>query len=239
MLIIDKEKLADTVIESFENAKSNVSASNCTYHHKTQSFISNNIPCYDINKVKRGSYFVDSFVSFFADMRGSTKRIKDIGITKAFLTLHTIVPTMIYIIEKFNGSIVDVPGDGVMALFKDNKQYSLQNNNINAETIAVHTANEIFVALRDIVNPLLEQHDIPPVTFGIGIDSGEVIVTKVGTNELSDLKALGSSINNASKHSNGNNEVYISKRVYDNIPYNIKIDFKKSIEQDWYYKEMG
>lgn len=54
-------------------------------------------------------------------MRNSTTRAKQIGSAKTFLTMHGIMPAMIYIVEKYQGHVIDLPGDGVMALFKKNK----------------------------------------------------------------------------------------------------------------------
>lgn len=239
MLIINRDDLTKTVFNSFENAKNNKCSCNYSKDRKKQKVISNNIPCYDINSIECGAYFSDSFVSFFADMRGSTRRFKEIGIRNTVLTMHALIPTMIYIIEQCNGNIVDLPGDGVMALFKGNEEHCLQTNtqNINSETIAIHAADELLKALRDIVNPLLKEHNIPPVTFGIGIDTGKVIVTRIGTNRITDLKAIGISIYNAAKHCNGINEICISHEVFNKVPEKTKSLFKPSVEEGWYSKK--
>ena len=237
---IDRDELTRTVLESFEKAKNSLCTADYPAHKKTQDVISNNIPCYDIHEFERGSFVLDRFISLFADMRGSTKRISKIGMTKTYLTMHAIIPMMIYIVEQSNGNIVDIPGDGVMALFRVNETYdvSLGKPENNSETIAVKAAMEFLKALEEIVNPLLLDNKIPPVEFGIGIDTGKVIVTKIGTRRIADLKIIGDSVNNAAKHSKGKNEVFISKAVYQKIPLSLQEDFKNDVENEWYFASL-
>jgi class 3 adenylate cyclase len=233
MFITDKNDLWEIVNESFQKAKKGIKHYDVFLQWKPQQIISNNIPYYDICKLERGTYIEDFFVSFFADMRNSTERGVNIGIENVFLTIHAVAPTMIYIVEKYQGGIVDIPGDGIMALFKDCKNHNPSNKKCNSETMAVNAAIELLKAVKDIVNPLLIQHGIPSVDFGIGIDTGKVIISKIGTKRISDLKAIGTSIYNAAKHSKGNNEIFISKAVYEKIGDDIKILFHRW-DEDWY-----
>lgn len=240
MVTINSYDLSKTVIDSLENAKKNYSDVEYLINPKRQRIISNNIPYYDINVLQHGAYISDYFVSFFADMRQSTKRMVEIGVFNTFLTMHAVIPTMIYIIEKCNGGIVDIPGDGIMALFKVSEENGDPKELFdNSESIAVYAANELLVAFRDIVNPLLAENKIPPVSFGIGIDTGQVIVTKIGTSQIADIKAIGISIYNAAKHSKGSNEIFISREVYEKTTGTVKKQFKKSCEEGWFRSKVS
>jgi len=193
--------------------------------------VSNNIPSYDINKMEFGAYKEDSFVCLFADMRHSTDRAIEIGAIDTFLTIHAIMPAMIYVVEAYGGSIVDLPGDGVMALFKGNPkgiQWS-DNKLLNEESLAVRCGEVILTSFHEVVNPILLNDGIPPVIFGVGVDTGKVIVTKVGTDNIRDLKAIGECINGASKNSFGESELFISIDAYTNVTDNLKLNFKKTL----------
>jgi adenylate cyclase len=232
-MFIDSEYLEKTVFESFDIAKNTHKNLICNDSHIGQEYISNNIPSHDIKLLQRGRYSTDFFVCLFADMRNSTTRIKEKGVHTSFLTMHAIIPTMICIIDHYGGKVVDIPGDGIMALFK-NPEYDKQHNK---ETFSTMASLDLMKAINKIVNPLLAKNDIPPVRFGIGIDSGCVIVTKIGTPQITDIKAIGVCINNAAKHCNGDNEIFISKSIFNNLPSYLKDEFIESIsEDDWYVK---
>ncbi|MEY7999426.1 adenylate/guanylate cyclase domain-containing protein [Clostridium sp. Mt-5] len=234
LLDIDINELKREVTEKFELAKKNV-LNELTIDKKFAKDISNNIPNYDINKMKFGAYEKDKFVSFFADMRDSTNRAMDIGAKDTFLTIHAIMPAMIYIIEAYGGSIVDLPGDGVMALFKGNPKnirWVVGGKYLNEESLAVGCGKDLLTTFEEIVNPILVDNNIKSVTFGVGIDTGEVIVTKVGTDKIRDIKAIGNCINNSSKNSDGSNEIWISVDTYNSMDERLKKNFYLSYRVD-------
>jgi class 3 adenylate cyclase len=52
----------------------------------------------------------------------------------------------------------------------------------------------------------------------VGIDYGNVIVTKIGISQIFDVKAFGDCINKASHYSNECNKIKVSKAVYNLWP---------------------
>lgn len=228
MAVIDNVELKRIILEKYELAKSSLIL------EKSADFaqnVSNNIPGYDIEKLDFGAYKKDHFVTFFADMRGSTDRAKRIGAEKTFLTIHAIMPAMIYVVQAYGGRIVDLPGDGIMALFKDNTEgihLTSTMEYFNEETLAVRAGESLLKAFQEVVNPILEKDQIEPVTFGVGIDTGDVIVTKVGTDNIRDIKAIGTSINGASKNCFGENQIFISPNTYEKIHSKSKTGFIKA-----------
>lgn len=230
MAVIDNAELKRIVLEKYELAKSSLIL------EKSADFsqnISNNIPGYDIDKLEFAAYDKDNFVTFFADMRGSTTRAERIGDKDTFLTIHAIMPAMIYVVQAYGGKIVDLPGDGVMALFKDNPkgiiwESSTGKEYVNEETLAVEAGKDLLKAFNEVVNPILKNDGIDPVVFGVGIDTGDVIVTKVGTDDIRDIKAIGTSINNASKNCFGKNQIFISPNTYEKIHRESRSGFMKA-----------
>lgn len=228
MAIIKNTELKKIILEKYELAKKSISILKESIDFAQD--ISNNIPGYDIKELNFGAYKKDRFVTFFADMRKSTERAERIGPEMTFLTIHAIMPAMIHVVQAYGGKIVDLPGDGVMALFKDNPKgihWSDNNEYLNEETLAVMAGESLLKVFEEIVNPILKKDGIEPVIFGVGIDTGEVIVTKVGTDNIRDVKAIGTSINAASKNCFGENEIFISLNTYRKIHDNSKAGFEK------------
>lgn len=250
MSVIDNEEIRCIILEKYELAKSS-----CV--NESQNFgqdVSNNIPKYDIKEMKFGAYNKDNFVSFFADMRGSSIRAENIGEKDTFLTIHAIMPAMIYVVEQYGGSIVDLPGDGIMALFKDNiyEIYWYKTGQyLNSEELAVCAGRDFLKVIKEIVNPILEEDNILPVEFGVGIDTGNVIVTKVGTDNIRDIKAIGRCINGAAKRSGCKSKIFITSNVYKKLSTNLQEEFievddrmKKTYQDeikefDGYINDMG
>jgi len=240
MGVISMEQVKKKVEEKYSIARSNcIIEKNAII--KEFAAISNNIPNYDAEKMDFGTYNKDNFVAFFADMRSSTPRALQIGPAKTFLTIHAIMPAMIYIVESYKGYVIDLPGDGVMALFKDNDSIywgENKSNYLKPEELAVVCGQEMLKAFDIVVNPILAEDDIPPVTFGVGIDTGSVIVTKTGTDNTFDTKAIGSCINNASKKANGEKEIAISRDTYNKISTTLKSKFSLGTD-NWYIQKIG
>lgn len=228
MAVINSAELKRIILEKYELAK------NSFILEKSAEFaqnISNNIPGYDIEKLEFGAYKKDHFVTFFADMRNSTKRAERLGAKKTFLTIHAIMPAMIYVVQAYGGRIVDLPGDGVMALFKGNHKgihWTNTDEYFNDETLAVEAGKDLLKAFKEVVNPILANDQIDSVEFGVGIDTGNVIVTKVGTDNIRDIKAIGTSINGASKNCFGKNQIFISHNTYERTHSKSRSGFTKA-----------
>lgn len=199
--------------------------------------VSDRIPGYNANKMNFGAYQQDNFSTLFIDMRQSTLRAQRLGPELTFLTIHAVLPALIFVIEKYEGTIIDLPGDGAMALFRDANilRWSNREDKVTKESLAVLTGIDLLKAIDEVVNPILQDEQIPPTTFGVGIDTGSVIVTKTGTDNTFDTKAIGASINNASKLSNGENEIKISTTVYREIPV-LQSRFTQEIANTSIYK---
>lgn len=140
-----------------------------------------------------GNYTEGNFVTLFLDIRNSTKRAFDIGAKKTFVTIQGLLPTLACIVHDLGGFIVDYPGDGIMA------HWEIGTPSQKAIKAAIKAAGWMDDSVRNIVNKLLEKNGIPPVRCGIGVASGEVIITKLGIDGFYSAKAIGNSVNFASK----------------------------------------
>ncbi|MCH5248380.1 MAG: adenylate/guanylate cyclase domain-containing protein [Lachnospiraceae bacterium] len=196
--------------------------------------ISDTIPGYQAEYLEFGSYAKDNFAVLFVDMRHSTKRAQTIGPEKTFLTMHAYIPALLEVIKFYNGKVVDIMGDGIMVFFGGKK------SNMTKE-IAVKKAGlcgkDMLRIIDKVVNKILQEEKIQwDIDIGVGVDYGNVIVTKIGIQEFYDVKAFGDCVNKASKYSNGHNQVKVSKQVKKIWPSSEhgKIKFIPSNDKDCY-----
>lgn len=134
--------------------------------------------------------------TLFVDLRGSTKRAVRIGARDTFITMQAYIPAMAQIIGQNGGYIVGFRGDGIFAAFGVTEAIS------QSRQVAVRNAGVcgqcMLDAVHNVINDALEMHDVEGgLEIGIGIDVGEIVVTRIGLPKSFDLTAYGDSVNNA------------------------------------------
>lgn len=158
------------------------------------------------------------------DMRQSSARAVRVGAEHTYLTMHTYLPTMIELVARANGLIVGLRGDGLFAAFglterKDRHASgdvpeSVSNTAIYAATDCGKAMIETIV---EIISPLLVKNGIAGnLEIGVGIDVGDVVVTRIGLHDVNEVTAYGHPVNRACKLK-GANEVILTKaakRIY-------------------------
>jgi len=173
-------------------------------------------------RLKLGSAVKVDAVVLFVDMRSSTKRAMRIGPEKTFLTMHALLPVLARLIEANGGYIVGYRGDGLFGVFGINSQ-GKNPPDMDVEELlrqAVTCGMQMVEAVERVVSPALEENDVPGgVKVGVGIDMGEIIVTRIGLNIGFEVTAYGDAINNAAKLcARASNEVYLSETADEAYP---------------------
>lgn len=163
----------------------------------------------------------------YIDMRDSTKVLNKHNkpsiakIHKAYL--HTTVK----IATSLGGEVRSFNGDSVLAFFQGTTKQTLSN--------AVKAAMQIRYMIANIesgINNLLAQYSA--VDFGIGIDDGKILCTKVGVggdNNTKDLIWIGNAINKSviiSDQCKADEYIGISSYVYSNLEDNVKFGKQKN-----------
>ncbi len=69
----------------------------------------------------------------------------------------------------------------------------------NHATAAIECARAMFAQL-NALNLMLQQQDMPPINFGIGIHSGEVVAAHVGSSFRMQYSVIGDTVNVAGRH---------------------------------------
>lgn len=213
---IDISEIYKSTKKHYDTAKSTLENLKHSLLYEHADAISDTIPGYQAEYLEFGSFDKDNFAVLFVDMRNSTKRAKQIGPEKTFLTMHAFIPALLEVIKCYNGKVVDIMGDGIMAFFGG------RNSNI-AKVMAVKNAGlcgkDMLRVREEVINPIILNDNIPwSINIGVGVTYGDVIVTKIGIKEFFDVKAYGDCVNKASKYSNGYNQVKVSKQVKEMWP---------------------
>jgi|GEM_PF-5661756 len=114
----------------------------------------------------------------------------------------------------FNGHIHDITGDGIMAFFNVGERHEQINEAMLAAILMIY-------AVKEILNPSLkdENPNHRDIQVRVGVDTGSVIWTKMGSVEHFDsceVKAVGFSVDSAAKLSAGNSwELKIGEDLYN------------------------
>jgi adenylate cyclase len=178
----------------------------------------------------KGLYFCEkSWATILSiDIRGSTKRAMEIGAKDTFITMHVFMRAIIRLVAKAKGLVVGLRGDGLLAAFgrktfddEDDLEVTAEESD-NALLAATSCGDAMVRAVRKVVNPTLIKRDVPgDLRIGVGIESGRMIITKIGLLDAYDVTAYGHSVNRAAKISSekGNiDKVIMGRDAYNLFP---------------------
>jgi class 3 adenylate cyclase len=130
----------------------------------------------------------------FCDMEGFTPLSELIGIEEAYAIIDQVYEILIHKVHDYEGTVNEMTGDGIMALFgapialEDAPQRAIRSS------LAIHREMAKF---SDQLKQ--EKKDVPPVKMRIGIHTGPVVVGTVGNDLRVEFKAVGDTVNLASR----------------------------------------
>ncbi|PAU93485.1 adenylate/guanylate cyclase domain-containing response regulator [Aliifodinibius salipaludis] len=148
----------------------------------------------------------------FADMRDFTKMTSELPPSEVVQFLNDYWDVLSIAIKENKGSINKYIGDGLLAVF--GAPVSHLNNHKNAVSAALD-----MVGLLDRINIKYSEKLGSEISIGIGINSGEVIVGNVGTDDFMEYTVIGNTVNTASRlekiSKNKPNSIIISERTHN------------------------
>ena len=154
------------------------------------------------------------------DLRNSSNRAVKIGPKHTHLTMHTYLPTMINLAGCWDGSVVGLRGDGLIAQFGETELLKGDGTDVKPEVAekaakqAVRCGKAMIETIEEIVNPLLKKNGIQGnLTIGVGVDQGDLVVTRIGHLTANELTAYGPAVNRACKYSDRHNQIHVATRV--------------------------
>lgn len=156
----------------------------------------------------------------YIDLRGSTALINKHNKSTVAKIHKAYYYTIVKIAKSLGGENRSFNGDSLLVFFQGTTKNTLSN--------AVKAAMQMKYMLSDTEGISKHLSKYTKIDFGIGLDDGDVLCTKVGiggTYDNKDLIWIGNPVNKSTVLSDLGkypNHIYISKRVYDNLNDNVK-----------------
>jgi class 3 adenylate cyclase/pimeloyl-ACP methyl ester carboxylesterase len=120
----------------------------------------------------------------FADMRGSMELLADRDPEEARKLLDPVLELMMEAVHRYEGTVNQVMGDGVMALF--GAPLALEDHAVRACYAALRMQESIGRYADE-----LQRSQGVPVQIRVGLNSGEVVVRSIGSDLRMDYTAVG------------------------------------------------
>ncbi len=128
----------------------------------------------------------------FSDIRGFTTISETYPAETVVTVLNRYLERMIKIVFNNRGTLDKMIGDAVMAF------WGAPNPELEKEFLAVKTALEMITALPEI-NKSLNQENLPELQIGVGINTGEMIIGNIGSEQRLDYTAIGDGVNTGAR----------------------------------------
>ena len=132
----------------------------------------------------------------FADMENFTPLVEKLGPEEAYALMDQVYEILIHKVHDFEGTVNEMTGDGVMALF--GAPIALED----APQRAIRSALAIHQEIARFNDRMKQEKGIPQIKMRIGIHTGPVIVGTLGNDLRVEFKAVGDTINLASRIQN-------------------------------------
>jgi class 3 adenylate cyclase len=126
----------------------------------------------------------------FCDMEGFTPLVEKLGSEKAYSVMDEIYEILIHKVHDFEGTVNEMTGDGIMALF---------GAPIALEDAPQRTLRSALSIHREIAKFNDQKKGIKPIKMRIGIHTGPVVVGTLGNDLRVEFKAVGDTVNLASR----------------------------------------
>src|SRR5262249_21846797 len=120
----------------------------------------------------------------FADLKGSMELLADRDPEEARKLLDPVLERMMEAVHRYEGTVNQVMGDGIMALF--GAPLAHEDHGVRA----CYAALDMQAAIRRYADEVWRTHGIT-VKIRVGLNSGEVVVRAIGSDLRVDYTAIG------------------------------------------------
>jgi len=129
----------------------------------------------------------------FCDMEGFTSLTEKLGSEQMYSIMDEVYEILIHKVHDYEGTVNELTGDGIMALF--GAPIALED----APQRAIRSALAIHREINKFSDQLKSEKGISPFKMRIGIHTGPVIVGTLGNDLRVEFKAVGDTVNLASR----------------------------------------
>ncbi len=145
---------------------------------------------------------------FFSDVRGFTRWSEKRAPEEVIDMLNTCLRFQADIVKEFGGDVDKFVGDELVAVFEGEKK----------EANAVNAAIRILAVMESVMG----QH--PEIAIGVGINSGEVVMGAVGSQDRMDYTVIGNHVNLGARlcSSAKPGQILISQPVFERLERRIQ-----------------
>jgi class 3 adenylate cyclase len=129
----------------------------------------------------------------FCDMVGFTSFSEKLGPEEAYTVMDQVYEILIHKVHDYEGTVNEFTGDGIMALF--GAPIALEDSTQGA----IRSAYAIHREIERFSKQQMQEKAIAPIRMRIGIHTGPVIVGTLGNDLRVEFKAVGDTVNLASR----------------------------------------
>jgi adenylate cyclase len=176
-----------------------------------------------------------NMVVLYADLVGSTTMALELPEDKLAIIISSFSEEMASVIQFHRGYVLKFVGDAVIGYF------NASDNPLLAADNAVSCAKSMLTVIQKGINPILNQYDYPDLMVKIGVDFGQSVVVRYGSNpDTSPVDLMGPAMNIASKIQSfaKPNQILIGDDVYRKIHPTSQSLFKEIVwrHNEWKYR---
>jgi class 3 adenylate cyclase len=230
--------------ENQENSKNNLKNENSDDREKSNSDLKTKPPDHkssdyvDMVLSRKGAKVVDSetLIVLYVDLVGSTEITLSLPEEKVAIIIRSFAQEMSTVIKRHDGFVLKFVGDAVIGYFVAEALPLISVDN------AVSCAKVMLDVVEKGMNPILNQYDYPELKVKIGMDFGQNIIVRYGSDKNnSHVDILGPAMNIASKiqHIAYPNQILIGEDVYKKLHPNTQKQFNQVVwtQTHWKYHD--
>jgi adenylate cyclase len=175
-----------------------------------------------------------------SDVRGFTLISEQLAPEAIVALLNIYLTEMSNIVDRYGGVINEIIGDGLVVFFGAPTEHSDHAERAIACAIAMQAA-------MSAVNQRLQDEGLPAIEMGIGINTGDVVIGNIGSQQHTKYTAIGSQVNLASRIETASvgGQVLISEQCCRRsrspltIQQRLQIELKGISDPIWIYDVTG
>ena len=176
-----------------------------------------------------------NMVVLYVDLVGSTTMTLEMPSEKIAIIIGSFAQEMASVIRQHQGYVLKFVGDAVIGYFD-----AEENGEISSEN-AINCAKSMISVIHKGINPILNQYDYPDLMVKIGVDFGQNIIVRYGTDvKQSHVDVIGPAMNIASKIQSmaKPDQILIGSDVYERLNSESQKNFSHVIwnKDEWKYR---